>query len=641
MGTKPPPTDAEKTGEIDTRAPFESVKAAVSLFGEVRFSSDRSSARKAQAPQAERVLAKETELHLAQKELDKYKEQLSNVETTRLQAHSELERAKKSVEDLTNKLDALNKSKERDIQATELAIIRTKELEAGSSGEGSGKDGPGTLKLELDNVREQYTVALADLDAAKQELRKLRKEFETSLDAKLLAAQQEAEAMQSSEANKEKASQLRTEIALVQESLMHAKAALEKAREEEAHILAEKDVARKTCKEDLDEAQRKLSALRNDFDPVAYKSLQEKLDETYSEIASLRKKMEDAKAQDLESISAASTELEDAKETLHKVEQEETSLSSLVESLRLELQAVKEEHNQLKHKDAEIESIVGDLHGKLQKCKSDLETAIASESDAALGSDELRLALEQLSSESKDALEEAEVMQKRAAELRDEAEAARAALAEAEQKLQASLKDAEVAKAAESRALDRIKQLSDRAVAARASISEPGANIRISKQEFESLSRKVEQTEKLAEMKVAAALAQVNAVRASESEAIKKLEAAQKEMEDIELATEEALKKAEMAEAANKAVESELKRWQEKEEQTNNAEACRLPARAALPAENPSQSTHKAPAAKANEKTGGHQRNTKALLKKSFMLPSITGMFHHRKKNSTDCSSPS
>ncbi|KAF0889116.1 hypothetical protein E2562_022130 [Oryza meyeriana var. granulata] len=639
MATKvrQPSTDAEKTevGEIDTRAPFESVKAAVSLFGEVRFSSDKSAARKPKPPQAERVLAKETELHLAQKELNKYKEQLNNAETTRVQALSELEKAKKTVEDLTNKLDTINKSKELAIRATEDAKTRTKQLEGGDSLEAVGKDSP--LKQELDIAREQYVVALADLDTAKQELRKLKKDFEASLDMRLAAAQQEEESLHLAETNKEKADQLRNEIATIQESLMHVKAATEQAHEEESQILAEKDVARKTYKQALEETEKKLSSLKNDFDPAIYKSLKEKLDETNSEISSMQKKIEDARAHDLESVATVSTELDDAKEMLQKVVEEESSLRGLVESLKQELEAVKQEHGQLKQKDTETESIVGDLHVKLQKCKSELEAAVAAESKATSASDDLMLALQQLSSESKNALQEAEVMQKSAVELSDEAEAARVALAEAEQKLQSALKEAEEAKAAEAKALDQIKELSERASAARASTSESGAKIIISKEEFESLSRKVEESEKLSEMKVAAAMAQVEAVRASENEAIKKLEAARKEMEDMELATEEALKRAEMAEAAKKAVEGELKRWREKE-QKKAAEAQPAPEAQAYGTASPP--VQKASAGKATEKNDGHQRNSRTLLKKSFMLPNITSMFH-KKKNHADGSSPS
>ncbi|XP_066355987.1 WEB family protein At5g55860-like [Miscanthus floridulus] len=639
MGTKarPPSADAEKgeIGEIDTRAPFESVKAAVSLFGEVRFSSDKSAARKPKAPQAERVLAKETELHLAQKELNKYKEQLSNAETTRVQALSELEKAKKTVEELTTKLDVINKSKQLAIQATEDAKTRTKQLEGGSTNEGLGTDGP--LKQELESAREQYAVALADLDAAKQELRKLKKDFETSLDMRLSAAQHEEESLHTTEANKEKANQLRSEIAEIQESLMHVKAATVQAHEEEAQILDEKDVARTTYKQALEETQKKLSSLRNDFDPAAYDSLKEKLEQTNSEIASMQKKIEDARARDLESVAVVSTELDDAKEMLQKVAEEESSLRSLVESLKVELEAVKQDHNQLKEKDTETESIVGDLHVKLQKCKSELEAAVAAESKATSASDDLMLALQQLSSESKNALQEAEMMQKSAAELREEAEKARVELAEAEQKLQLALKEAEEAKAAEARALDQIKQLSDRASAARASTSESGANITISKEEFESLSRKVEESEKLSEMKVAAAMAQVEAIRASENEAIKKLEAACKEMEDMELATEEALKRAEMAEAAKKAVEGELKRWREKE-QKKTAEAQPLAGAEELGSASPPVT--QTSAGKASEKNDGHQRNNRTLLRRSFMLPNITSMFH-KKKSHPGSSSPS
>ncbi|XP_062202853.1 WEB family protein At5g55860-like [Phragmites australis] len=641
MGTKarPPPTDAEKAeiGEIDTRAPFESVKAAVSLFGEVRFSSDKSAARKPKAPQAERVLAKETELHLAQKELNKYKEQLSNAETTRVQALSELEKAKKTVEELTTKLDAINKSKELAIQATEDAKTRTKQLEGADTNEGLGTDGP--LNQELESAREQYTVALTDLDAAKQELRKLKKDFETSLDMRLSAAQQEEESLHSSEANKEKANQLCKKVAEIQESLMHVKSATEQAHEEESQILAEKDVARKTYKQALEETQKKLLSLKNDFDPAAYDSLKEKLDQTNSDIASMQKKIEDARARDLESVAVVSTELDDAKEMLQKVAEEESSLRSLVESLNVELEAVKQEHNQLKVKDTETESIIGDLHVKLQKCKSELEAAVAAESKATSASDDLMLALQQLSSESKNALQEAEMMQRTAAELRDQAEKARVELAEAEQKLQLALKEAEEAKAAEARALDQIKQLSDRASATRTSTSESGAKITISKEEFDSLSRKVEESEKLSEMKVAAAMAQVEAVRASENEAIKKFESARKEMEDMALATEEALKRAEMAESAKKAVEGELKRWREKE-QKKTAEAQPSAEAQEYATSTGSPPIHKASAGKAAEKNEGHQRNSRTLLRKSFMLPNITSMFH-KKKSHADSSSPS
>jgi chromosome segregation ATPase len=419
----------------------------------------------------------ETELHLAQKELNKYKEQLSNAETTRVQALSELGKAKKTVDDLTTKLDVINKSKELAIQATEDAKTRTKQLEGSSQNEGLGTDGP--LKQELESAREQYTVALADLDTAKQELRKLKKDFETSLDMRLSAAQQEEESLHSIETNKRKANELCNEIAEIQESLVDVKAATEQVHEEESQIVAEKDVARETYKQALEETQKKLSSLRSDFDPAAYKSLKEKLDQTNSDIASMQKKIEEAHARDLEVVAVVSTELDDAKEMLQKVAEEESSLKNLVKSLKTELKAVKQEHNQLKERDTETESVVADLHVKLQKCKSELEAAVAAESKATSASDGLMLALQQLSSESKNALQEAEMMQKSAADLRGEAEKARVELVEAEKKLQLSLREAEAAKVAEAKALDLIKQLSDRASAAWASTSESGASITI------------------------------------------------------------------------------------------------------------------------------------------------------------------
>jgi chromosome segregation ATPase len=348
----------------------------------------------------QRVLAKETELHLAQMELKKYKEQLENAETTRAQALTELEKAKITVDELTHRLNDINKSKELAIKATEEAKSRTADLES------SGTITDSSLKKELDCAREQYVAALADLDAAKQELRKLKKDFETSLEAKLSAVQQESDAKQLSEMNTERAAQLSQEIAAAQESLLHVKAATEQAQQEELKIRAEKDTARQKYKETMEETKRKMEELKKDSDPAATcESLEGKLMETNAEIDEVKKKIEEARAADLAAITAVNNELDEAKEMLRKVSEEETAVRNLVDSLRLELEAVKKEHEELKHQDAETEAVIGDLHRKLQKCKAELEAAAAAESKATASSDEFLHALEQLSTESKTALQ--------------------------------------------------------------------------------------------------------------------------------------------------------------------------------------------------------------------------------------------
>ncbi|RZR89311.1 hypothetical protein BHM03_00017005 [Ensete ventricosum] len=626
--------DSPKTpkAEIDTRAPFESVKAAVSLFGEVAFTSDRATVRKPKPPPIE-----ETQLHLAKKELNKYKEQLTNAETTRIQALSELEWAKRTVEELTNKLNSINELKELALKATEAAETQTKKLEDVSSVENTHKGG--VWEQEFDNAREQYAVAITELDAAKQELRRIKKDFEISMESKLTAIEQEAEAKQLHDGNTEKVAQLSEEISAAQESLMHVKLATDQARQEESKIRIEKDAAKQSYKQALEETEKKLASLKKEFDPEVHKNLEAKLAETTAEIGAVQKEIEDAQTSDVEFVKTVTAELDGAKEMLQKLAEEESSLKSLVESLKLELEAVKKEHTQLKEKDAETESVVSNLHLKLQKCKAELEAAIVAESKATSASDDLVSALHQLSSESQNALQEAEEMKKSAEELRGEAEAARTTLDEAEKKLQVALKDAEEAKAAEARALDLTKELFEKANVARASTSESGANIMISKEEYESLTRKVEESEKLTEMKVAAAIAQVEAVRASENEAIKKLEAARKEMEDMETATEEALKKAEMAEAAKKAVEGELRRWREKEQKRAAETASRILAETqmsteALPPRPTVQSV------KTTEKNDENRKVVRSTISKKALLPNLSGIFH-RKKSQVDGGSPS
>lgn len=584
-------------------------------------------------------MAKETQLHLAQKELNKLNEQLKNAETTKAQALVELEKAKRTVDDLTQKLKVLNESRELATKATEAAKTQAQQLKEEKYGNPDGMNG--AWKEELETAVKRYASVITELDASKQELRKIRQEYDSSLEARVSAYKQASEAEDAMKANSERAAELSKEISAVQQSIEQMRLASMQTQQDQARILTEKDGLRQSYKATLENSRKKLFALKKEFNPELIKNLEAQLAETVNEIGALQKEVEGKQTSDLDTVKSVTLELDDAKESLQKVAEEEISLRSLVEALKVELENVKREHAELKEKESETESIVGNLHVKLRKSKAELEACMGEESKVRGASEEMILTLNQLSSETENARREAEEMKVKAEALKEEAEVTKVALEDAEKKLKVALEEAEAAKAAEESALDQIKVLSERAGAARASTSESDAKITISREEFESLSRKVEESDKLAQMKVAAAMAQVEAVKASENESLQRLEATQKEIDDMKTATQEALKKAEMAEAARRAVENELRRWREREQKKAAEAASRILAETRI---SPVSSPHHYTIQKQSQPPKAAEvrkfEKEKVSVSKKVLLPNISGMFH-RKKNQIEGGSPS
>ncbi|XP_055800493.1 WEB family protein At1g12150-like [Solanum dulcamara] len=564
-----------EVGEIDTRAPFQSVRAAVSLFGDAGSSPKAKPIIKRSKTIEERVLEKESRLHLALRELDSFKEQIRSTETTKTHALRDLEKAKRTLQELTGKLETLCETKQAAIEATETAKARAIELEE----QKSNKPPVGTdaWKQNVEAEREQYRTSSGELNSAKQELTNLRQDFDAALTAKLAAFQEAADAQHNAAINRERLGKLSKEVTTLREMLGQVKGASLQAQEEHEKLIEDKEVHLHSLKTAKEEAEEKIRALKEDPDSqLVTENLVEKLEVTNEAIHVLQEQLNKVRTLDLDAYNKVNEELNATKNALKEILAEESSLRGIVESLKQEAERVKGELNELYKKAEETESLVEKLKLELENSKKDLETSISAKTQAEGDSNSLPSRIQQLTSEANQFTKEANEMKKNTELLKQDAKTAQETTKETEEKLKIALKEAEEAKAAEKVADDKIHNQSRTTTTIthdttdeekRSSSESSNGKIRLSLEVFEALKRKVEGIKNDADIKVATVMAQVETINANEKQANEKLERLLKEKEDIKNATQEALKTKEMAEAAKLVVEGELQKWRQKEQQ--------------------------------------------------------------------------
>ncbi|KAM7270559.1 hypothetical protein ACFE04_029773 [Oxalis oulophora] len=482
-----------EVGEIDTRAPFQSVKAAVSLFGEVAVSRGRRTPRRSKQS-SENVIDNETQLLLARKEHQRLKQQLDNAENTRSKVLAELDKANKMLKDLSSKLKGINELKLTAIEARE--AVKAKQLEHSKSVKYLGR---GVENQEIDDATKHYTFIVSELNVAKQELNIFRQDFDAALEEKLAAFQQAAEAQHTTNMHSEKVTELQKEIETMRETAQQLKFATIEAQDEQIKIWAEKEHRKETHKISKEEAQNKLKSLKNQYDPELTKNLELKFAETSVEIKNLQEEMKKAHASQMKVVKIITARLNEASRTLQQVVEEETSARNIVNVLKQELENVRMEREEFE-----------------------------------------RLELEKLTSESRRAKEQVKDVKKNVESLKQDAENTRKKGEELEKKLQLALANAEKAKAAEAKVCDEMKAISQ--IQGIENQDSPIRKIRISAKDLETLRKKAEQSSKVGEETVVLALAKMEVIKASKEAADKKTEANLKAIEEIKIATNIALK---------------------------------------------------------------------------------------------------
>jgi chromosome segregation ATPase len=504
-------------------------------------------------------LEKETQLLLAQRELNKIKKQLDSAENTKAKALTELDKANVTLQELTKKLNTVRESKQSAIEESEVVKNQAKELEKALSQKAIGYE---AWKQELEHARKEYTTTVKELDASKQELNKIRQDFDAALEAKLAAFQMAGEAQRSAKLNSEKINELSKEIATMKESTEQFKLATAQAQQEQIKATGEREEKLNFYKTSKEEVEKKMMELKNEFDQEETESLEAKVLETSAEIQALQEQIKENHDSEMDSVEVITLEIKEATKTLQEISEEEISLRNLVDSLKTELEQVKKEQQELKEKEQASEALAANLTGELQSSKEE-EDSLENKVNENHCRD-IELKIKQLSFETENARKEEEEMRIKSEELKQEAEKSKALSEEIEGKLELLIKQAEEAKAAEKRAVEEMKLLSDSQGSV--SVSESSGKIVLTVDEFAALSGKIKESEDLIERTEATAMAQVEAINTRRNEVDKKVEANLKAIEEIKAATDLALRNAEMADSAKLAVESELKRWRQEEQ---------------------------------------------------------------------------
>ncbi|KAG4996986.1 hypothetical protein JHK84_028018 [Glycine max] len=106
-----------------------------------------------------KVLEKETQLLLAQTELNNIKKQLQCAENTKSKTLSELDKAKVTLQELRTKLNSVRESKQSAIEVAKAMNNKAKQLEQALSQKAIGYE---AWKQKLEHERKEYTTTVKE-----------------------------------------------------------------------------------------------------------------------------------------------------------------------------------------------------------------------------------------------------------------------------------------------------------------------------------------------------------------------------------------------------------------------------------------------------------------------------------------------
>ncbi|KAF7817500.1 protein WEAK CHLOROPLAST MOVEMENT UNDER BLUE LIGHT 1-like [Senna tora] len=584
LGMCETPTTAKKAAFIDTAAPIESVKAAVSKFGGIV---DWKAHRNQTVERRQHV---EQELEKAQEEIPGYRKQAESAEKAKIQVLKDLDSTKRLIEELKLNLERAQTEERQARQDSELARLRVEEMEQGIADESSV-----AAKAQLEVAKARFTAAVSELTFVKEELEALRKEYSSLEVEKDVAIKKAEEAVIASKEVEKTVEDLTIELIAVKESFESAHSAHLEAEEKRIGTIMARDHDSLNWEKDLKQAEEEIQRLSQEI--MLTKDLKFKLDKASALLIDLKAELasymesklklegdeERISKEDLEEpekkahteilaiVASARKELEEVKFNLDKATNEVNCLKVAAVSLKSELEQENSSLTTIRQREGMASIAVASLEAELDKTRSEIALVKMKEKEAKEKMVDLPKKLQQAAEEANKANLLAQEAREELRKVKGEAEQAKAGASTMESRLLAAQKEIEAARASEKLAIAAIKALQESESARSNNDVDKSNGVTLSLEEYYELNKRALEAEEQANMRVAAANSDIDIARESELKTLATLEEVNEEISTRRESLKVAMEKAEKAKEGKLIVEQELRKWRAEHEQKRKA----------------------------------------------------------------------
>ncbi|XP_075501414.1 protein PLASTID MOVEMENT IMPAIRED 2-like [Primulina tabacum] len=505
----------------------------------------------------ESLKAETRELHQARRRSIEYNQSRKHAESVIQEAESELSAAKATANEISRRVEESNARAKTDVREAEK--LRMDKIREGEWSTGNSRYTD--VMSELESIKRELSTLKLDMTSLLQE----RRRAEQEIDSSTVSMQHHSSTL---ETVKREIEEIEVEHVLVELATIEAikdcgEVEAQRKESSERFKAAKEDTVKKKKKiikeiENAKELENKLAITLSDITLLqGGLNLVKKMERRVENIGSNFLEEGDQTA-DQSMLFSITKELEATKKELASVRDDSFRFMTSMDVVRNELRHVMEETARVKKSEQKTEVIIPNLHSKLLKAKTKLEATSVAEYKANSIVSNLSLTLEQLKSESEKAKNELSLISEETEIIKADVQKTEMEIELAEERLQAALQDLKAIKASESKALDNLEAQIEITIRNRASASKRGSTITISKFEYEYLIGSAIGAKEIADKKVSAAHAWIEALKACEKEIMIKTELSRRESRELKVQEEREVRKTERLLSAKKVVEKEL-----------------------------------------------------------------------------------